>query len=264
MINNSYWALITGASSGIGKEFAHVLAQKGMNLILIARRDELLIKIKNELESKYQIKIEILKSDLALEIERKKVLSLFEKFKITYFINNAGIFSRESFDGANLDSAERLINLNVIALTHLSHGAIREMKKIKEKCYLLNIGSLNSFVAVGNSVVYAATKAYVKSFTIALSEELRSSNIHCACLCPGPTDTEILSSASVKMDKKGEKFLMPAYDVAKIGIDGALKGKIVIVPGLSNKLTVLMNKIFPETFMTMISTKVLGTMMGKN
>lgn len=263
MINQIKWALVTGASSGIGKEMSEVLAQKGWNLILVARREELLIKVKENLEKKYSVKIEIVKSDLSLAPERTKILALFNQYPIRFFINNAGIFSRESFDQTGFESATRLIDLNIVALTHLTHGAVREMKKLNVPCTILNVGSLNSFIAVGDSAIYAATKAFVKSFSVALSEELRSTLIHCACLCPGGTETEILSSSGVDLDSKGQKFLMPAMVVARIGIEGALNKKVLIVPGFSNKFSVFLSKILPETFMTMISTRVLAQMMGK-
>lgn len=253
------WALVTGASSGIGVQFCDVLAEKKWNLVLVARREPLMIKLKEELTAKYNIKVEFLKADLTVEGDIKNVVELFGKYNITYLVNNAGMLSRGDFDDKSLDEADKVINLNIVSLVHLSHAAIIHFKKLNTECYLLNVGSLNSFISTGGQAVYCASKAFVKSFTLAIAEELRETKIKISCLCPGGTESEIITVAGAEITSQGQKFVMTAESVARIGIDGVTNGKLLVVPGWYNKVSALFSRVIPEKSMTRISSKVLKT-----
>lgn len=251
------WALVTGASAGIGKEFCQILAERKWNLILVARREQLLASFKEELEKKYGIKVEIQKADLLDKNDLKKVVGLLEQYGVTYLVNNAGMLSRGNFNERGLDEADRVIDLNVVSLVHLSHGAINHFKKLNSDCYLLNVGSLNSYISTGGQAVYCASKAFVKSFTLALSAELQNTKIKITCLCPGGTESEIMHVAGAEVTAQGQKFMMTAESVARLGIDGVDKGKLIVVPGFVNKVSALLTRILPEKSMTSISSKVL-------
>lgn len=257
MQHNQKWALVTGASAGIGKEFCRILAERKWNLVLVARREQLLSDLKAELEQKYGIKIEIQKADLLDTNDLKKVVGLLEQYGVTYLVNNAGMLSRGNFNQKSLEEADRVIDLNVVSLVHLSHGAINHFKKMNTDCYLLNVGSLNSYISTAGQAVYCASKAFVKSFTLALSVELKNTKIKISCLCPGGTESEIMQVAGAEVTSNGQKFMMTAESVARLGIDGVDQGKLIVVPGFVNKISAMLSRVLPEKSMTSISSKVL-------
>lgn len=259
MEKNKKWALVTGASAGIGKEFCEELARQNWNLILVARREELLSALKENLEGRYKIKVEIQKADLLVSSDLDKVIGLMEKYNVTYLVNNAGILSRGNFDEKDLEELNRVINLNIVSLVHLTHGAIQHFKKLSTDCYLLNVGSLNSYISTGGQAVYCGTKAFVKSFTVAIADELRDTRIKVSCLCPGGTETELMQVAGTEVTSHGQKFMMSAGSVAKMGIEGVSKGKLIVVPGLFNKVSAFITRMMPEKSMTRISSKALET-----
>jgi uncharacterized protein len=254
---NENWALVTGASAGIGKEFCHVLAEKKWNLVLTARREQLLTKLKQDLEGRYQIKVVILKADLLIHGDVEKVLEHMHHYGVSYLVNNAGILSRGEFDSKELEEANRVINLNITSMVHLTYGAIKNFKKLDRDCFILNVGSLNSYISTAGQAVYCASKAFVKSFTLAISEELRESRIRVSCLCPGGTESEIMEVAGAEVTGHGQRFMMSAQAVARIGIEGVYRNKLIIIPGWYNKISALMCRILPEASMTKISSKAM-------
>ena len=153
----------------------------------------------------------------------------------------------------------QMLDLNLTALTHLTYETLRFYKTLPKTtpCYILNIGSVNSYVTASESAIYCATKSFVKTLTLALSEELHGSNIHCTCLCPGGTESELLDVAGLKMSNHAANILMKAEVVADIGVQATLKGKTVVVPGISNKLTVFFTRLVSERFMTFVASKVM-------
>ena len=261
MIQTNKWALVTGASSGIGKELCFVLAQKGYNIVLVARRVELMEKIQITLKEKYNVKTELVKADLCERADRERVVTYFSKFNISFLVNNAGVMLRGKFDEQEPKIIHQMIELNLIALTHLTHESIKYFKTKTDPCFILNVGSVNSYVTAGESAIYCGTKSFVKTLSVALAEELKGTNITCSCLCPGGTESEILDVAGLSLSKNGEKFMMKADRVARLGVDSALSGKLIEVPGFSNKLTVLFSRIIPERMMTSISSKVLKSLL---
>lgn len=257
MEQNQKWALVTGASAGIGKEFCEVLAQKNWNLVLVARREQLLTQLKEDLEKRYKVKVEVQKADLCVPSDVDNVISLLEKYNVTYLVNNAGMLSRGDFHEKELAEANKVINLNVVSLVHLTHGAINHFRKLNTDCYLLNVGSLNAYISTGGQAVYCGTKAFVKSFTLAIADELRETKIKISCLCPGGTESEIMQVAGAEVTTKGQKFIMSAESVARMGIEGVSKGQLIVVPGFINKVSALLTRVMPEKSMTRISSKVL-------
>lgn len=260
-MNQEKWALVTGASSGIGKDFSKELARMGWNILLVARRQDRLQELKREIEKASAVKVEYVKADLLSANDRETVVSCFERYPIRFLVNNAGLQSRGKFESRSLEESYSLIDLNVIALVHLARAAIIHFKKTDSKCYLLNIGSLNSYIATGDSAIYSGTKAFVKSFSLALSEELNGSNISCTCFCPGGTESEILLNTSVNLAPHGQKHMMPSALVASLGIKAALSEKHSAIPGFINKLNVFLSKILPEKMMTSLASRILRSVL---
>lgn len=257
-MNNDKWALVTGASSGIGKELAISLAKRDWNLILVARRINLLEDLKSNLESDYKIQTHVIKADLCSTIDRDRVKEAFKSFDIRLLINNAGIMRRGNFHKLDLNINKDLLELNVHALMDLTHKSIPFFLEKKSPCYILNVGSLNSYISTAGTATYSASKAFVKSFSLALNEEFRGTNLSCTCLCPGGTKSEILSATGIQTQNNTENMMMEADIVAEIAVKATLNRKATVVPGISNKISVFLNRILPETFMTKAASKILA------
>ena len=150
------------------------------------------------------------------------------------------------------------------ALVHLTRAAIVQFKKTDSKCYIMNVGSVNSYIATADSAIYSGSKAFVKSFSLALAEELKSTNISLTCFCPGGTESEILTRAGVHLTSRGQKFMMKSAHVARLGIDATFKRQNSSVPGFTNKMNVLLSRFLPEKWVTALSSRILKSVMKQN
>ena len=240
-------ALITGASSGIGRDMARYLSQLGYDLVIVARRENLLEELKKELKTKVIIE----KMDVSVPENCHK---LFEKYPdIDILINNAGFGKFGEFDKIELNDELNMINTNIIGLHILTKLYLKEMKK-NDKGYILNVASSAGLLPGGPLMAtYYATKSYVVSLTRAISEELKveKSNVKISALCPGPVNTNFNNVANVKFALKG---LSSEY-VAKYGIDEMLKGKRIIIPGWIIKLATFGAKLVPSNLSLKIAYK---------
>jgi len=253
-------ALVTGASSGIGREFCNVLAERGWNLVLVARREDRLLRAKGELGARFAkqpVQVDVLRADLALPADRARVTDALERHSVRFLINNAGLQARGEFGRVDFARLQPLIDVNVTALAELSHAAVGHFRKLGGPCHLMNVGSVNSFIATGDSATYSGTKAFVKFLTVALAEELRDTGITCTCFCPGGTESEMLGTSGMQIKAGQEKLMMRADQVARLGIDAALAGQTLAVPGLGNRLSVLFSRLLGERAATRISTKIM-------
>jgi short-subunit dehydrogenase len=236
-------ALITGASTGIGREFANIHAEKGGDLIVIARNKEKLEQLKTELEKKYGIKVMVIAKDLG-KVEAPK--EIYDEVKtagieIEYLINNAGFGALGKFHELDLAKQISMINLNITSLTVMTHLFLPDFVK-RNKGKILNTSSTASFMPGPLQAVYFATKAYVTFFTNALSEELYDTNISVTNLMPGATESEF--GAISGMDKT-EMFrkTASARSVAEDGYNGMLDGRIDVVSGLTGSQKMMMAMI---------------------
>lgn len=241
-------ALITGASSGIGAALAKVLAAEGYNLVLIARREEKLQIIKNELEHEYNISVHFIAEDLSNPLAPQDIYKtiLEAGIAIDLLVNNAGFGDHGAFFESERGVQTRMIDLNVRALTELSHLFGLDMKK-RGNGGIINIASTAAFQPGPYMSTYYATKAYVLSFSEALAEELQGSGVSVTCICPGPTDSEFQSTASIEdtLLVKGNS-LPSAYNVALYAYASFIKGKIVAVPGFINFLGTQIIRLLPR------------------
>lgn len=251
-------SLITGASGGIGREFAQIFARKGYNLVLVARNESKLEQIAKNFEKNYDIRVTILPLDLSQTNSASKLYSEItnRKIQIDILINNAGFGDYGNFVDSELDKTTSMINLNMTSLTELSLVFIKEMKK-RNSGKILNIASTASFQLIPKFAVYAATKSYVLNFTEALHYELKDTNVSVSVLCPGPTATSFEKSANMKNSKLFKSGVMKAKTVAKIGYNGLMKNKMTIIPGFKNQVMAILSNMTPSrNLLVWISGKI--------
>lgn len=227
--------LITGATSGIGYEFAKIFACKGYNLILCARNKEKLEEIRKSIIDEYKIDVWTISKDLSI---RKEIKDLYDEIsemeiEVDILINNAGAGYVGEFINESYDKDESIMNLNMNALTYLTKVFARMMVK-RNRGKILNVASTGSYHPGPYTAVYYATKAYVLSFTEALAEELKDYNVTISALCPGATKTNFSKSAG----KKDNKNAMSPEFVARKGYEGLMNNKVTIIPGIQYKLFV--------------------------
>jgi short-subunit dehydrogenase len=196
-------AAVTGASEGLGKEFARQLAAEGYDLLIIARRPALLDELKIDLETKYNVQVEPIVCDLSKPEELKRVEERLEKEEsLEMLVNNAGFGLTDAFPNVDPDKEEAMIRLHAIALMRLSRAALVPMCKNK-KGYIINLSSVAAYVYGQNAADYAATKAYVLSFSKSLQCDVRRYGVRIQALCPGFTHTGFHSVESMKSFDKG-------------------------------------------------------------
>ncbi|RWZ58200.1 SDR family oxidoreductase [Halobacillus fulvus] len=241
-------ALITGASGGIGYEFAHLFAKAGYNLILVARSEDKLEKLRQELEGHT---VTVIPHDLS---EPGAAGVLFEKVQeleltVEVLVNNAGFGLNGPFDELPLIDQQKMLQVNVNALTELTHYFLEDIKAAPLYDIpkgIINVASTAAFQPGPLMAVYYASKAYVLSFTEALHEELRGTGITVSTLCPGATDTDFFKTAKAENTKLVDRTMSP-QDVAKAGFLGFVKGKRVVVPGGANQSLAYATKLMPRS-----------------
>ncbi len=234
-------ALITGASSGIGRDMARELSKKGYNLVLVARNQEGLKQIKDELQKENpNINIKTYSLDLSI---KENCYHLYEQVQdIDILINNAGFGLFGKFKETNLEKEVSMIDTNVTAVHILTKLYLKDMIK-KDKGHILNVASIAGFMPGPLMATYYATKNYIVSLTRAIHKEIQKehSNVKISLLCPGPVDTNFNNVANVKFKING---LTSEY-VAKYAINNMLKGKLIIVPGILIKIARVLSEITP-------------------
>ena len=241
--------LITGASSGFGFEFAKIFAAKGYNLVLCARSEEKLQKLAKALEKRYQIQALVFRQDLASPDGAKALFDFTEAAgcEVEILINNAGFGDYGKFAGSDLAKQEQMINLNVRTLTSLTHLYLPAMIS-RGYGRILNVASIASFLPGPMMSVYYATKAYVLSFTESISCELQGTGVTVTALCPGPTDTGFTSRAEMPQNGRfadAFRFTKPV-DVARYGVKALMKGQVIAVPGVLNKIGATAGRLAPK------------------
>lgn len=242
-------ALITGASSGIGRDIARYLASLGHELILVGRNKEKLESLQKELHVKSTVVI----VDLSDSTKVKELYVLVKNFDIDILVNNAGFGTFGEFSETDLNKELEMINTNIVAVHLLTKLLLRDMKK-KDKGYILNVASMAAFGPGPLMATYYATKAYVNNLTEAIHEELRrnKSNVHIASLCPGPVDTNFNNVAGVSFSVKP----LSSEEVSKYAIDSMFKGKVVIIPGFLMKLTLFIRRFASRSLMRKITYNI--------
>jgi len=244
-------ALITGASSGIGRELAKIFAKNGYNILIVARRKDLLLELKEEISKEYSVDVHIIISDLSKPDMPNKLYDGVKSLgiKIDVLVNNAGFGEYGNFKDASLERTEDMINLNILALTKLTRLFMNDI--IESKGAILNVASTAAFQPGPLMSVYFATKSYVLSFSEAIAEELKDEGVTVTALCPGPTISGFQEAANLSGSKLLEGKKIPSSkDVAEYGYNALMNGKRVAIHGAQNKLMVHAVKFLPRKTIT--------------
>jgi uncharacterized protein len=242
--------LVTGASSGIGEAFAHILAKKGCNLILTARSEDKLAHIAADLQKKYHVSVRVFPADLTSPDAPRQ---LIEKIKasglsVDILVNNAGFGKWAHFLGESVDTYAQMLALNIDALVRLTYLCAPDMLAKKDGG-VINVASTAAFQPIPYQAVYAASKTFVLSFTEALAGEYREQGVRFLALCPGFTATNFMATANA--NTAGASFATPE-DVAEAGLTAFEKGKDYLVHGRANYLISLLPRVLSRTTITNI------------
>jgi short-subunit dehydrogenase len=243
------YALITGASKGIGKAMAIELAKKNYNLLLTARSSDLLNQVAEEIKELYSVQVFFIALDLSENSAPQKIFDwcIENNYPVSILINNAGYGASGLFQNFSSEANANLIHLNIVAPTQLCRLFIPLLQQ-HSNAYIMNIASTAAYQAVPFLTVYAASKAYLQRFSRSLTQELSNTNISVTCISPGPTDTDWARTAKVpeKTLKLGEKLNMKPAAVAKIAVSSMLAKKTEKIPGFINRLGVFMAWLLPK------------------
>ena len=244
-------ALITGASSGIGLDFARELAGRGFDLILTARRLDRLKALKADLVREFSVAVEIVVSDLASREGAEQLHRDVQELgrPVNMLVNNAGLGKFGTIVDQSLDEIDEMIQLNVTALTVLTRRFAADFKQ-RGGGYILNHSSFSAIQPPPHYSVYAGTKAYVLAFSQALHQDVRGDGIKVSALCPGFFASDFLKKARQKPSFIVKLIMLQPAMVARAGVRGVLRGKPVIIPGLSYKALNLLLKLAPRSFAT--------------
>ncbi|MCK5838325.1 MAG: SDR family NAD(P)-dependent oxidoreductase [Bacteroidales bacterium] len=250
------YSLITGASSGIGKALAIECGRRKMNLLLVSLPECGLADFSEELKQTFQVQTYFLEVDLTESSGPSEVFEWVEKegFKINMLINNAGIGSLGDFSSHSLEKIDYMVHLNIRAVLLLTSSFIPSLKKA-DKGYIMNVGSILSYAPVPYKSMYGSSKAFIYIFSLALREELRKTDISVSVLTPGPSPTN--AEVTSRIESGGffaKKAILSPEKIARIGLDGLLKGKASILPGKLNKMMAFSRFIIPPK----ISLRILG------
>ena len=240
-------ALVTGASSGIGRDIARYLNKMGVRLIISGRNYNSLMALKNELGAN---RVKIAVADLAEKEDCYRLYNMVKSYDIDILVNNAGFGLFGKFADTDLDTEVEMIDVNITAVHILTKLFLRDFKK-KNKGYILNVASSAGFMAGPYMATYYSTKNYVVRLTEAIHEELRceNSNVYIGALCPGPVDTNFNKTADVSFNLKS----ISSEYAAKCAVEGMINRKVLIIPSLTMKLAVIGSSLMPPLVLTKIT-----------
>ncbi len=244
-------ALITGGSSGIGLELAKLCAQNGYALVLVARDKDRLRRMGQALQKTYGVPVKTIVRDLSLDSASAGVYTELKRAHIVpdVLINNAGFGDWGEFVKSDPAKTLAMMKTNMVAVTALTRLILPDMSRRAHghgKGRILNVASIAAFFPGPLMSVYYATKSYVLSWSEALSEELRGSEITVSVLCPAPTDTRFAAAAQTNRSALFKGKLLEAKDVAEDGYAGMQRGKSVIIPGMRNKAAIFVQRFLPR------------------
>ncbi len=260
------YALVTGATSGIGNGFAHVLARDGINLVIAARNRTRLNEVKHELEARYSIKVTTIPADLADPAAPAEIFRILkqEGIVLSLLVNNAGFNVYGKFEETDLEEEIKMIRLHIDAVTRMTKLFLGQRSRQK-KNLILNVSSIAGFVPGPLVSVHFATRAYILSFSLALSNEFQGSDVQVTCLCPGPTESAFFGRAGmneVRLASGKPIKLMNAQTVAAIGYKALKQRKAIVVPGYRNKLLAFMARVVPRTMALKITRWLMERQSG--
>lgn len=249
---SSSTVLITGASSGIGAELARELARRGYNLTLVARRRERLEELAEEYLREHGVVADVIAGDLSKPATRKRLIATLHvsDLFVAGVCNNAGFGSFGAFHDLSLEREVEQVRLNVEALHQITGAFLPEMV-LRGTGAVLNVGSVAGFQPIPLNATYAATKAFVNSFSEAVHSELADTGVSCTVLCPGPVKTEFGETAGAgEAESAAPDFMWDSPDtIARAGVEGMVNGRRTVVPGLSNQAAALAGRFTPRSLL---------------
>jgi len=237
-------ALVTGASSGIGREMTLILAGWGCDLVICARRLDRLQALADEVKEAHGVDVRVHKSDLSHPDAARTLWEGLDE-PVDILINNAGFGSYQSLPETPWKRSAELMQLNIVSLVELSYLFTRAARQRETRGYLLNVSSVVGYTPMPNFATYAASKSFVRSFSTSLAMELKRTRVTVTCLSPGATRTEFNEVAGQTVNSIGQKAMMSARRCARIGLRGMLRGRRNVVPGISNKLITFSTRLLP-------------------
>ena len=251
------YALVTGASSGIGYEFAKLLAADGIHPILTARNEARLREVQGEIEGTYGIAARVIARDLSDPQAPAQIFSILESegIGVDVLVNNAGFNVHGKFAESDLEQELAMIQVHIGAVTHLTKLFLRQIPP-NGNAMILNVSSVAAFVPGPYVSVHFASRAHTLSFSEALANELKGTGIRVTCLCPGPTESAFFGRANMESVRLASGWPMKRMDarrVAEVGYRALKRGKTIAIPGFRNKLVVLFARFGPRPLVTRIT-----------
>jgi len=252
------FTLITGASSGLGREMAIECAEQGMNVILVALPGRNLDVLCDTLQREYGIRARYYEVDLTRkEAIREMVRDILSHYRVNFLINNAGTGGTTPFEESSVEYLERIIQLNITAVSLLTRLMLPELKR-HSRAWILNVSSMAAFSPFPFKTIYPASKAFVANFSRSLGEELKETGVSVGVLHPGPILTNPdVTIRIIRQGAKGRRGLLPARELARRAIDGVRHGRRVIVPGMANQLNRILMTYLPEGVILPFLSKVI-------
>jgi uncharacterized protein len=246
MINLGKWALVTGASSGIGRALALEFAQGGYNVLLTARNEAALNHVAGECAKRFRVQAEVVPADLSRpeSIDQLVTVLSSKDHSFDVLVNNAGFGIQGQFSGTDIDKELELLNVQLGAALRLTKAVLPGMLS-QRSGKILNVGSVYSFAPVPLQAVYSACKAFLLSFSTSLQNELKGTGITITVFCPGITQTEFRSRAGISERHKDSGITAEA--AARIAYAATIRGKPVVVPGVVNRIFVLLSRLLPRS-----------------
>lgn len=251
-------ALVTGASSGLGVDFARNLAAQGCDLILVARREDLLQQVKQEISGRFQVDVEVMPLDLTdVDATSRLYEQVAERGKaVDVLVNNAGYGLYGRFLEIPWQREKDMIELDIITLVHLTKLFLQGMVA-RNFGYVLHVSSIGAYQPTPLYASYSAAKSFVLSFGEAVNYELRKTNVRCTVVSPGVTATEFLKVAGQQPTLYQRLAMMPSADVARIGVESMLKGRASVVPGRLNAITAWSNRLIPRRLSAALAYRLM-------
>jgi uncharacterized protein len=245
------YAIITGASKGIGKAIAYELAKRKINVLLIARSEDILKQLTQEIIEKFGVKAAYLAADFTLPNTPELVKKWCKKnnYVVHILVNNAGYGLSGAFDKYSMDDYNAMLQININAVVSMCHIFLDDLKSLPQS-YILNIASTTAYQSVPGFSMYAASKAFIKSFTRSLHYELHKTTVSVTCVSPGGTDTDFAIRAAVsnKALKAADKLNMTPEAVAIIAVRAMFNKKTEVITGILNKLGAFASWLLPQKF----------------
>lgn len=256
-------ALVTGASSGIGEAIALALAQRGANLVLVARREERLEALAQRLRAD-GVEVIVHAADLTRHDAADALFAATEgrDVQVDVIVNNAGVGRYDAFVDTPWESLEQTIALNLVALTKMTHLFTPKMVA-RGSGHVMNIASIGAYTPTPQFAVYTATKAYVRHLTEALDAELEGTGVRAICINPGGTTTEFTEQAGTEVTASGQRFMMSATECAEIAIDKMLAGRRNVVTGVMNALGMWTLRFLPRSMYPRLAAAAMSSSVKK-